>query len=56
MSRRNGSDTQKEMKAKIHKLKKEKRVLQEEVARTFGNSSRLSFKKKHTDQRDDVLR
>ena len=43
------------MKTKIHKLKKEKRILQEEVAKTFGNSSRLSFKKKHFDQKDDVL-
>lgn len=49
MSRRNESDKFKEMKSKIYKLKKEKRVLQEEVAKSFGNSSRLNFKKKHKD-------
>ena len=55
MARRNESDKYKDMKTKIHKLKKDKRILQEEVAKTFGNSSRLSFKKKHKDQKDDVL-
>ena len=54
MARRNEGDKYKIMKAKNNKLKKEKRVLQEEVAKTFGNSSRLSFKKRH-EQKDDVL-
>ena len=54
MTRRNETDIFKYMKSKIHKLKKDKRQLQEQVARTFGNSSRLSCKKKNSIQ-DDVL-
>lgn len=38
MARRNEKDNVKALKSKVHKLKKEKRQLQDELSRNFGTS------------------